>query len=868
MRQTKWTLDRGAGYYATEREKRKLASLVHTGKHAGRSRVRWVGVDFQTFWVHVLKRDFFTTAVNAKLLSLVAVLVGWYFVMLLGWATAYYIIWRWNNDCFVGFHGFRSAFMYATETQQTIGYGERATGECWLPAVLVSIHSLQAVLLDSVILGIVFSRISHPKQRSRTVLISDCAVIARRDGQLKFMFRVADIQKRSVIDPRVRAALFTWGPGRRTAEGERIPVTAQDMDIALDCTLLLPTTAEHNIDESSPLFGHTLQSLEAVGAEIVVTFEASSELGDTFMARQSYLPSEIHWGHTFVNIIRSARQGETQHEVDLSRFHDVEPQPGLGDEMTQPHRLSKKVVMGGGGGNVVPGRLLNENTLVLSEDAVVACRNGRPMLMFRLGDTFPGHVLDVQVTAHLYRWQASSTAEGELLPYEECPLELEPSSLLLRYPVTLVHDLDPARSPVAHWAMQKGLRQDADAEVVLVARGTLYSRQEVITRSRCYSVLGDVKWGHAFLPVVLPGASGSGASSKLGAAVDWSHFHATTPITMPPSLQAPAKQSSSQPQVSPRATASGVVEAGGMAAAAAAAGGPGPSRAPPPHQGSRLGPHPSRPSGPERSGSSGTLGALGGFGGFGGPGGGGLGGGGPGFGGPGGGPGSAAMAIVAPSGPSGSGMGLLGGPHGAMSHQHPPTPHPQAHLYMPSHLSQPPHHPHLHQHAADAAAGAAVSAAAHAASAGAHPPPPQPPAPPQPGSASLATARLGMHRSPSAMLMLPGGGDMARPGPANFAAPGLHRRTDEDGGGVGSEDAAESAGNTSYGSGLGTGPGGLASHSMQRLAGSNNPTTTVEKTAADKSWHQTRSLFAALEGIQQYLAEEEQRGAAGGGEGS
>ena len=140
---------------------------------------------------------------------------------------------------------------------------------------------------------------------------------------------------------------------------------------------------------------------QGVSAEIVVTFEASSELGDTFMARQSYLPSEIHWGHTFVNIIKPPQPPDTQAEVDLSRFHDVEPQPGLGDEMTMPHRLSRRVVAGGssGAGAVVPGRLLCENTLVLSEDAVVTCRNGRPYLMFRLGDTFPGHVVDVTVRA-------------------------------------------------------------------------------------------------------------------------------------------------------------------------------------------------------------------------------------------------------------------------------------------------------------------------------------------------------------------------------------------------------------------------------------------------------------------------------------
>lgn len=65
--------------------------------------------------------------------------------------------------------------------------------------------------------------------------------------------------------------------------------------------------------------GHTSESLEAVGAEIVVTFEGTSELGDSFMSRQSYLPSEVHWGCTFVNIIQQAGQGHTQHSINLSR---------------------------------------------------------------------------------------------------------------------------------------------------------------------------------------------------------------------------------------------------------------------------------------------------------------------------------------------------------------------------------------------------------------------------------------------------------------------------------------------------------------------------------------------------------------------
>lgn len=64
------------------------------------------------------------------------------------------------------------------------------------------------------------------------------------------------------------------------------------------------------------------------------------------------LSQEIHWGHMFCPIITPAwaREGDTQHTVDISRFHDVEPQPGL--DMVPPYKLSKKV---GGHGWLVVG---------------------------------------------------------------------------------------------------------------------------------------------------------------------------------------------------------------------------------------------------------------------------------------------------------------------------------------------------------------------------------------------------------------------------------------------------------------------------------------------------------------------------------
>ena len=83
------------------------------------------------------------------------------------------------------------------------------------------------------------------------------------------MFRVADIREYAIIDPKVRASLYIWGPGRTTAEGEHVPLEVQQLAVsAFDDLLVVPTLVEHTIDETSPLYGHTRESLEVrlVGA--------------------------------------------------------------------------------------------------------------------------------------------------------------------------------------------------------------------------------------------------------------------------------------------------------------------------------------------------------------------------------------------------------------------------------------------------------------------------------------------------------------------------------------------------------------------------------------------------------------------------
>jgi hypothetical protein len=77
------------------------------------------------------------------------------------------------------------------------------------------------------------------------------------------MCNLRQLKVMQVSAPSVYASLYLWGQGHTTSEGEKIPVR---MD-AMECTyparieLLLPVVIEHAIDERSPLYGHTHDSL-------------------------------------------------------------------------------------------------------------------------------------------------------------------------------------------------------------------------------------------------------------------------------------------------------------------------------------------------------------------------------------------------------------------------------------------------------------------------------------------------------------------------------------------------------------------------------------------------------------------------------
>ncbi|KAJ5071675.1 inward rectifier potassium channel [Anaeramoeba ignava] len=91
-----------------------------------------------------------------------------------------------------------------------------------------------------------------------------------------------------------------------------------------DSLLALPCTICHKINQDSPLFQQTKESLVENCCEFIVILEGMDQItADSFQARYSYLPHDIEWNHHFVNIV--SRNYNGLYEVDGKNFHKTIP---------------------------------------------------------------------------------------------------------------------------------------------------------------------------------------------------------------------------------------------------------------------------------------------------------------------------------------------------------------------------------------------------------------------------------------------------------------------------------------------------------------------------------------------------------------
>ncbi|XP_061677067.1 ATP-sensitive inward rectifier potassium channel 14 isoform X2 [Syngnathoides biaculeatus] len=114
-----------------------------------------------------------------------------------------------EEPCFLQVNSFMAAFLFSLETQTSIGYGFRSvTEQCPLAVAAVVLQCIVGCIIDAFIIGAVMAKIAKPKKRNETLVFSETAVVALRDGKLCMMWRVGNLRKSHLVEAHVRAQVL------------------------------------------------------------------------------------------------------------------------------------------------------------------------------------------------------------------------------------------------------------------------------------------------------------------------------------------------------------------------------------------------------------------------------------------------------------------------------------------------------------------------------------------------------------------------------------------------------------------------------------------------------------------------------------
>merc|ERR1719342_1420865 len=146
--------------------------------------------------------------------------------------------------------------------------------------LVVSVQAVLGCIIQAFMVGLVFSKLSRPRSRSKTIIFSNHAVVNQRDGKLCLVIRIGDLRDDNfILGTQISAKLLRR---RISQEGE----VYQEMHNLLvnpettsECCIFFvwPLDIVHVIDETSPLYDMTKADFATDSFEIVLVMEGMNE---------------------------------------------------------------------------------------------------------------------------------------------------------------------------------------------------------------------------------------------------------------------------------------------------------------------------------------------------------------------------------------------------------------------------------------------------------------------------------------------------------------------------------------------------------------------------------------------------------------
>ncbi|MGF6301862.1 inward rectifier potassium channel [Paraburkholderia sp. WC7.3d] len=213
--------------------------------------------------------------------------------------------------------GFGGAFFFSVETLATVGYGDmhpQTVYAHWI-ATLEIFVGMSSIALAT---GLIFARFSRPHAK---IMFARYAVIRPIDGRMTLMVRSANARQNVIAEARARLRIMRQ---ETSIEGYTLR-KLYDLALVRDQhpVFKLGWTLMHIIDEASPLFGETAESLKGRDVSLLLTLEGIDEsTSQTMQARHMWTCDQIVWQHRFVDIM-SERDGVSH--IDYAHFDEIAP---------------------------------------------------------------------------------------------------------------------------------------------------------------------------------------------------------------------------------------------------------------------------------------------------------------------------------------------------------------------------------------------------------------------------------------------------------------------------------------------------------------------------------------------------------------
>ncbi len=214
--------------------------------------------------------------------------------------------------------GFAGAFFFSVETLATVGYGDMHPQTVYAH-VVATVEIFTGMACIAVMTGLIFSRFSRPRAK---IIFANHPVVRVIDGRQTLMIRAANTRQNVIAEASAQLHLLRL---EASPEGFRLR-KIHDLKLVRDRhpIFVLSWSLMHVIDESSPLYGETPETLESTQSAFLLSLEGIDETtSQSMLARQQWSHKELRWNHRYLDLVRLDDSGVNV--IDYSVFHDVLP---------------------------------------------------------------------------------------------------------------------------------------------------------------------------------------------------------------------------------------------------------------------------------------------------------------------------------------------------------------------------------------------------------------------------------------------------------------------------------------------------------------------------------------------------------------